>query len=120
MKSRRRQTIVKYSIYVGIIVTVATSSVGFASYRFYNAKLIKERSNFQQQLLEEKEKLKIYESKNRKGWVLVTDKKAGETILETDIKKLDLPDYFTPTNLVLKKEDVVGRRLKLMLLPHQP
>ncbi|GGA04934.1 hypothetical protein GCM10008018_58530 [Paenibacillus marchantiophytorum] len=116
MKSRRRQTILKYSIYVGIIVTVATSSVGFASYRFYNAKLIKERSNFQQQLLEEKEKLKIYESKNRVGWVLLTDKKAGETILEADVKKQELPDYFTPTNLVLKKEDVVGKTIKINAL----
>jgi hypothetical protein len=116
LKSRKSKLIIKYSIYVGIIVAIVTMSVAFLSYRYYNSKLINERSEYEKQLVEEKGKLKIYETKTRMGWVLKNDKKAGEIIKESDVKQTSLPDYFTPLNITSTKEDVVGKVIKINAL----
>lgn len=113
MKTRRNKLIMKYAAYVGAIVLIVTVGVSFLSYRLYNSKLINERAKYEKQLEMEQAKLQQYEAKSRPGWILVNDKKAGETINETDVKSSMLPDYFTPENVTLTKEDVVGKVIKI-------
>lgn len=83
------------------------------SYRFFNAKLIKERTLYENKLAEKSQQLAVYELKSRQGYVLQIGKKAGEIINEEDIVAMYLPDYFTPVDLIATRENIVGKVIKI-------
>ncbi|WP_193726776.1 hypothetical protein [Paenibacillus guangzhouensis] len=113
LRSRRNKKIMFYLLLVGITAVIVTSSVGFMSYRFFNAKLLKERTLYENKLAEKSQQLALYEVKSHQGFVLKNKKKAGETINEEDIVSLKLPDYFTPIDLIDTRENIVGKVIKI-------
>ncbi|MEK4983579.1 SAF domain-containing protein [Bacillus sp. FSL K6-6540] len=119
-KTRKSRKIFMNSLYVGLIVLIVTGSVSFASYRFYNAKLINERGKYEKQLGQVEAKLAKYEGNSSPGWILTRDLRAGERILPTDVEQQLVPNSFTPGLLVQDKESIVGRYVKVDLSKNAP
>jgi hypothetical protein len=113
LRTRRSKKIVIYATIVGLVAVVVTSSVWFASYRFYNAKLLKERSSFEKQLEEQNKVIQQYESRTKVGYVLRNDLSAGSTISENDVERISLPDYFVPDNIISTKDEIIGKVIKI-------
>lgn len=106
----------KYSIYVGTLVLLVTASVGFFSYRYYNAKLISERNKYENEINAQAIVIDQYETKSKKGWILNKDLEAGDTISDVDIQETMLPDYFSPENVISEKDELVGKVIKINAL----
>ncbi|WP_338554567.1 hypothetical protein [Paenibacillus sp. KS-LC4] len=113
MAVRRNKKMMKNIIISGGLAALLTSGVWFMSSRYYNAKLIDERFAYEQQLAEQNEVLDRYRDPSNKAFILATMKYAGEVIEEDDFIEDFLPGFATPSNLIVKKEDIIGKHLKI-------
>ena len=113
MAVRKSKKILRYSAVSGLLVAIVTSGVWFASYRYYNAKLIDERAAYEQQLADKNEILKRYQDQSRKAFILAAPKSAGEEIIASDIKEEMIPEFASPANLISNKQDIIGKFLKI-------
>lgn len=96
----------------GAVLLVAVG-VWFAAMFYYDAQIENERLNYEQLIAAKDASLSAYEAKSKLGYVLATDKKAGQRIGQADVERIALPDFFAPGNVITNAEDVVGKVIKI-------
>lgn len=117
MAVRKRKKILRYTIISGCLVAVITSGVWFATYRHYNAKLIDERTAYEEQLKDKDEVLQRYMDQSQTAYVLISPKLAGEAISAEDVMEEKLPKFSSPDNLINESKAIVGKYLKIDAMP---
>ncbi|CAM2783590.1 SAF domain-containing protein [Paenibacillus sediminis] len=117
MSKIRQRT--KHLIYAGLIgaAIVALFFAGYIIYSLMHAHNIKE--SIRQQYEGEIEAMKQAEEQQRQSlvdvWVPVRNMNSGEYIKQSDLQAIQLPRASVPDNRVLKREDLVGKVLKIEL-----
>lgn len=113
-RARKQKIVMIFVGCGGVLLLVLLTWISAAS--ISNAKWKDERSRYDQSLALQSEKLNQYEQKTRAGFVLAVEKSAGDPIYETDVEKMALPDYFTPSNVIESEEQLIGKSLKINAL----
>lgn len=116
MKLRISKKNAKRVVTTGILSVVLTASFSFLVYRLENNKLIHERSKYQKIIDQKQVELDKYQTQSRSGWILTKELKAGDEVKSEDIKQTLLPDYFTPTNVLSNRDDIIGKVIKINAL----
>lgn len=93
-------------------VVVLGAAIGGTS-KIYTSKLQNQRAEFEMVLEQKDGELSKFKLSSRKGYVLVKDMKAGDTIKDGDVELTDLPDYFVPTDVINDPAQIIGKVIKL-------
>ncbi|WP_159887536.1 SAF domain-containing protein [Paenibacillus puerhi] len=113
MRTIGKQRKTTFWIIGGAIIFGAAVVSGIAVYSISMVAMNHQRLEYEEQLAGKAEQISRYETKSISGYVLKVDKAAGDVLLESDLSKLALPDYFTPSNIVNNAADAIGKTIKI-------
>lgn len=106
-------------VYISTAVGVTCSLVfGIGAQQYMNKVLKDERKVHTQVMAAKDAQLSKYTQQSVDAWIVSKPGglKAGDTITETDVQQIKLPDFFVPAGAFpAKREEVVGKTVKLDL-----
>jgi predicted RNA-binding protein len=108
LRGKKKTIVIAVGIGIGSAL-VAGAIVGV----MFDKKIKSQNTNFQIILQDKNNQIEKFTLASKQGYVLVTEKKAGDVIAKEDVVLSALPDYFAPTDIIVSEKEVVGKIIKI-------
>ncbi|TVY07315.1 SAF domain-containing protein [Paenibacillus cremeus] len=108
----RQKEYIKTGAYGAAAMLILCLGVGFAMYSVNRNNQLQDRAAYEKKI-KDAEQLLNEQRPKQTGFILKDDLKAGDVIKESNLLEKNMPDYVIPGNFITKKQDVIGKTIKI-------